>query len=248
MISIRQFVRMAGVITALAAAGSVRAATITATPSELTVPEASVAAELLVLSLDAGSTVVATISASGDVRVSLSDAFASGLSETTANLSSTQSVTVYVFAASDPDGFDDLGETISISVTDVAVTNSPLVIAVAIIDKDPDPVYSISGRIASASNSTVGLSGVSIALTGDATQTAVSGPDGAFQFDVNPGWYSVTPFLSGRLFDPSRSDVEVTDADINGVVFLSTTSRTDDSGGGCESGVRRGRLDRKSVV
>lgn len=74
--------------------------------------------------------------------------------------------------------------------------------------------WSISGTVSPA------LSGVSMALTGAATQNATTNTSGAYSFSgLANGSYTVTPALSGYTFTPSSQSVTVNGANQSSVNF-----------------------------
>jgi hypothetical protein len=71
------------------------------------------------------------------------------------------------------------------------------------------PTYTISGTITGAS-----VSGATVALTGDATDSTTSAVDGTYSFTgLSNGSYTVTPTLTDYEFTPASIDVTISDAD-----------------------------------
>ena len=101
-------------------------------------------------------------------------------------------------------------------------------------------LLSLTGRIASLSDTARGISGVWVGLTGDDGLSTTSGTNGEFSFIVEPGVYRLTPFSKGRLFDPSSTIIAVDTVDISGILFGATASETDDDASGwCAIVLRR---------
>lgn len=87
--------------------------------------------------------------------------------------------------------------------------------------KDVDAsTYTISGTI-KGTEGTV-MSGVSVALSGDATPSPVTtGVDGTYSFSgLNNGNYKVTPTLTGYNFAPTKRDISIYGEDESGVDFV----------------------------
>lgn len=81
--------------------------------------------------------------------------------------------------------------------------------------------YSISGRI--ADRSAAPAAGVTVALSGSATASAITNSSGDFTFTgLANGAYTLTPTLSGYLFAPATLDVTVNSANITGSDFVAT--------------------------
>jgi len=79
------------------------------------------------------------------------------------------------------------------------------------------PIYAISGTITEDASP---LSGVTVALTGDETDSKVTGAGGTYSFiNLSDGDYTVTPSLSGYAFDPADIDVTLSGADSTGNDF-----------------------------
>lgn len=76
--------------------------------------------------------------------------------------------------------------------------------------------YSISGTITG-----LGVSGVTVTLSGGATATTVTNSSGAFTFSgLASGTYKVTPSKSGTIFTPSNKSVTIKTSNVTGVSFL----------------------------
>ena len=70
------------------------------------------------------------------------------------------------------------------------------------------PKFNVSGQVSDATGA--GLAGVSLALTGAKSETAISDSAGSFSFvDLEDGAYTVTPSLASTTFKPSRTNVTV---------------------------------------
>jgi hypothetical protein len=77
--------------------------------------------------------------------------------------------------------------------------------------------FSISGVVR---DNGAPLSGVTMTLAGVATQIALTDVDGAYEFSgLEAGEYSVTPSMSGYVFDPSSRTVNLNSADVSGQDF-----------------------------
>jgi hypothetical protein len=77
--------------------------------------------------------------------------------------------------------------------------------------------FSISGAVR---ENGAPLSGVTMTLGGAATQTALTDIDGAYEFSgLEAGEYSMTPSMSGYVFDPSSRTVNLSSADVSGQDF-----------------------------
>jgi hypothetical protein len=80
-----------------------------------------------------------------------------------------------------------------------------------------DSKYAISGRITSAGSA---LSGVTIALSGDASRITVTDTNGNYRFsNLSEGEYTLTPSLTGYSFTPSKKTVYPNYEDVNGIDF-----------------------------
>lgn len=81
----------------------------------------------------------------------------------------------------------------------------------------PTPTYNISGQV--TSNGT-GLSGVTITLSGNRSDTTTTNSNGDYSFSgLSNGSYTVTPSLTGYTFDPTSRNVTISGADVSGVDF-----------------------------
>ena len=79
------------------------------------------------------------------------------------------------------------------------------------------PVHSITGTV---TENSIGLSGVTVTLSGGASTTTITAPDGTYSFAGIPdGNYTITPTLSGYAFTPSSHSVTVAGADEAGKDF-----------------------------
>ena len=68
--------------------------------------------------------------------------------------------------------------------------------------------YKITGQVNDASGS--GLDGVTVTLTGDASDSVVTAGGGLYEFaGLNPGSYTVTPTKAGYTFDPTSAAVTI---------------------------------------
>lgn len=82
----------------------------------------------------------------------------------------------------------------------------------------PVETYTISGII---SGDVQG--GVTLTLSGDATDSTVSAGDGTYSFSELPnGTYTITPGLAGYSFTPNSRTVTVSDANVVGLDFAAT--------------------------
>ncbi|MEE9398950.1 MAG: S8 family serine peptidase [Dehalococcoidales bacterium] len=82
--------------------------------------------------------------------------------------------------------------------------------------------YSISGQV--TSNGT-GLNGVTITLSGDASDTTTTDNDGNYSFSgLSNGSYTVTPSLEGYTVDPTSRDVTISGQNETGVDFSASAS------------------------
>jgi hypothetical protein len=82
---------------------------------------------------------------------------------------------------------------------------------------DPDVTYSLSGRVTSGG---LGLSGVTISLSGPTTKTLTTGANGDYSTSgLSSGHYTVTPALSGQYFEPVSKSVNLSSANVSGVDF-----------------------------
>lgn len=72
--------------------------------------------------------------------------------------------------------------------------------------------FDITGQINDASGS--GLDGVTVTLTGDASDSVVTAGGGLYEFTgLNPGSYTVTPTKAGYTFDPTSAAVTIVGTD-----------------------------------
>ena len=77
--------------------------------------------------------------------------------------------------------------------------------------------HAISGTVTLDS---VGLSGVTVTLSGDGTGSTVTASGGNYSFaGLNNGNYTLTTALSGYIFDPASRQVTVAGADVTGINF-----------------------------
>jgi len=91
--------------------------------------------------------------------------------------------------------------------------DNPIVVPVAV-------TYSISGQVASTGS---GLSGVTMALTGASSATAITDASGNYSFTgLDNGSYTITPSRTGFTFSPTNSPRTVSGADITAVDFAAT--------------------------
>jgi plastocyanin len=81
--------------------------------------------------------------------------------------------------------------------------------------------YSISGQVASTGS---GLSGVTMALTGANSATAITDTSGNYTFTgLDNGSYTITPSRTGYTFSPTNSPRTVSGANITAVNFTATS-------------------------
>jgi hypothetical protein len=85
----------------------------------------------------------------------------------------------------------------------------------------PTSTYNISGTVTYAGT---GLGGVTMTLSGAATNTVTTDSNGNYSFTglVN-GSYTVTPSLAGYIFTPNIYPVTIGDADVTGIDFVATS-------------------------
>lgn len=84
------------------------------------------------------------------------------------------------------------------TVAQTVTSLSPFVVALG-----PAPTYTISGQITSGGNS---LSGVTVNLSGSATNSTLTDSNGNYSFTVNEGGsYTVTPSLTNFTFSPTSA-------------------------------------------
>lgn len=84
--------------------------------------------------------------------------------------------------------------------------------------------YSISGQV--TSNGT-GLSGVSITLSGDSSDTTTTDSAGNYSFSgLSNGSYMVTPSLTGYTFDPTSRNVTISGQNETGIDFSASEADT----------------------
>jgi hypothetical protein len=99
--------------------------------------------------------------------------------------------------------------------------------------------YSISGTINDADGN--GLDGVTVTLTGDASDSTVTAGGGAYEFTgLDPGSYTVTPTKAGLTFNPTSAAVTITSANKTAATMASVweiTGTINDSAGAGLSGV-----------
>lgn len=89
------------------------------------------------------------------------------------------------------------------------------------IGTQPVVTLSLSGTVTNQSGA--GVAGVSVALSGDASKTAVTNSSGKYSFTgLIGGNYTVTPTISGMVLDPIRKDVLITSSNAVGVDFVAT--------------------------
>jgi hypothetical protein len=79
--------------------------------------------------------------------------------------------------------------------------------------------YTLSGTVSGSV-----ISGVTITLSGTASSTATTNSSGNYSFTVTAGSYTVTPALSGYGFSPASSSVTVSNSNVSGVDFISSSS------------------------
>ena len=106
-------------------------------------------------------------------------------------------------------------------------TNSPRTVSgadITAVNFAATPVqavtYSISGQVTSNGS---GLSGITMALTGASSATAITDASGNYTFTgLDNGSYTITPSRTGFTFSPTNSPRTVSGADITAVNFAST--------------------------
>ena len=77
----------------------------------------------------------------------------------------------------------------------------------------------------------VGVTGVTVALTGTSVQTVTSGTGGAYLFQhLTNGSYTVTPTKTGYWFTPGSKSVTINNLDMAGVTFTATADSTPPTG------------------
>jgi len=101
------------------------------------------------------------------------------------------------------------------------------------------PTYSITGTINDADGN--GLDGVTVTLTGDASDSTTTSGGGAYEFTgLSAGSYTVTPTKAGLTFNPTSAAVTITTADKTATTMASVwaiTGTINDSAGAGLSGV-----------
>ncbi len=84
----------------------------------------------------------------------------------------------------------------------------------------PPTTFALSGTITFGG---IGLQGVTVALSGFASATTITGPGGTYTFsNLSPGNYIITPFLQSYAFTPTSANRTITNANITGVDFTAT--------------------------
>jgi hypothetical protein len=84
--------------------------------------------------------------------------------------------------------------------------------------KGVPPSFSISGSVGSAAGG--GQAGITVAITGPVSATAVTDSNGLFTVPrVTPGDYTIAPVGSGFVYAPASQALTVVDANVSGVVF-----------------------------
>jgi len=79
------------------------------------------------------------------------------------------------------------------------------------------PVHSIIGQV---TGNSIGLGGVTMTLSGGASATTITAPDGTYSFaDMADGSYTVTPSKRNYNFGPPGIDVTIAGANVRGVDF-----------------------------
>ncbi|MCK5558349.1 MAG: carboxypeptidase regulatory-like domain-containing protein, partial [Candidatus Hydrogenedentes bacterium] len=87
---------------------------------------------------------------------------------------------------------------------------------------EPPPTYSISGTV-SLDGGTALVTDVTLALTGDDSQTTNPASDGTYSFTgLLEGTYTVTPSLVGYAFEPTQRDYEPLNSDQANQDFVGT--------------------------
>jgi len=170
--------------------------------------------------------VAVTYSISGQVAST-----GSGLSGVTMALTGASSATAITDASGNYSftGLDNGSYTITPSRTGFTFspTNSPRTVSgadITAVDFAATPVqavtYSISGQVTSNGS---GLSGITMALTGASSATAITDASGNYTFTgLDNGSYTITPSRTGFTFSPTNSPRTVSGADITAVNFAST--------------------------
>jgi hypothetical protein len=80
-------------------------------------------------------------------------------------------------------------------------------------DFTDEGIYTLSGTITDAESS--GLGGVTITLTGDASDSTTTAADGTYSFTLPDGSYTVTPTLEEFAFSPEYRNVNVSGDDVS---------------------------------
>ncbi|MEK6747831.1 MAG: carboxypeptidase regulatory-like domain-containing protein [Pseudomonadota bacterium] len=82
----------------------------------------------------------------------------------------------------------------------------------------PPPTYTLSGRVTNANGTAI--NGVTLALSGAATKTAMSNNTGNYTFTgLVAGTYTVAPNLSGYTFTPTTQTIAITAANVGAIDF-----------------------------
>jgi hypothetical protein len=90
------------------------------------------------------------------------------------------------------------------------------------------PTYTISGQIQSEG---LGVQGITVTLTGDASATRITDANGNYHFTWIPdGSYTVTPSSIYYTFTPTERPITVSGSDITGRDFTATAIDTDGDG------------------
>jgi formylglycine-generating enzyme required for sulfatase activity len=109
------------------------------------------------------------------------------------------------------EGYTFTPDSLQVSVSGADVTGQDFVAGAVV------RTYSISGTVI---ESEMGLSGVTVALSGDDTDSTTTGPDGEYGFTELPdGSYTVTPAKADYTFTPASVPVAVAGADVAGRDF-----------------------------
>ncbi|MFH1377998.1 MAG: DUF2012 domain-containing protein [Planctomycetota bacterium] len=105
----------------------------------------------------------------------------------------------------------------SILISGLTTGADDVIIPVVIAER----TYSVSGAITGDI-----LNGVTVLMTGDATESVFTQPDGSFVFaNVPNGSYTLTPTRTGYTFSPASSNVTVSGADETGISFVAIEIR-----------------------
>jgi hypothetical protein len=105
------------------------------------------------------------------------------------------------------------------SPTGGATLGAPNSAVLTIVDNDaPPPSYSITGRVTDGSNAA--LPNVSVTRSGSAT-AVLSNSAGYYTFTgLAPATYTITPAMTGLVFNPATRQATITNANVTGQNFI----------------------------